>query len=81
MILLGEFSEKLLRHIGLVRLDSASFWEVFFWIIPELIVFPTGLLVYFICRRLVRAGARDDEENVSLQQDERILKEKSAKVN
>lgn len=60
--------EKLFRHIGFVRLDSASVWEVFYWLTPEFIVLPTVLAVYFICRFLTQKRIIE-EENVSLHQE------------
>ncbi|KAL6263389.1 hypothetical protein P5V15_006180 [Pogonomyrmex californicus] len=57
-----EFIEKLLRHIGFVRLDSASVWEIFYWLTPELIVLPTVLAIYFICRFLTQNRVSHEEE-------------------
>ncbi|XP_025268649.1 piezo-type mechanosensitive ion channel component isoform X2 [Camponotus floridanus] len=56
-----EFLEKLFRHIGFVRLDSASVWEIFYWLTPEFLILPTVLAVYFICRFLTQK--RNEEEN------------------
>lgn len=58
--------EKLFRHIGFVRLDSASVWEVFYWLTPELIVLPTVIAMYLICSALM---TRQDNEGVSLHQE------------
>lgn len=44
--------EVIFRHLGFVRLDSATEWEIFFWLTPELIVLPTSTIIYFICRFL-----------------------------
>lgn len=44
--------EVIFRHLGFVRLDSATEWEIFFWLTPELIVLPTSIIIYFICRFL-----------------------------
>lgn len=48
----GEFLEKLFRHVGLVKLDSASVWEVVYWLLPEIVAFPSTVLIYLMCRRL-----------------------------
>ncbi|XP_061939821.1 piezo-type mechanosensitive ion channel component isoform X3 [Apis cerana] len=47
-----EPMEVIFRHLGFVRLDSATEWEIFFWLTPELIVLPTSIIIYFICRFL-----------------------------
>lgn len=54
--------EKLFRHIGFVRLDSASVWEVFYWLTPEFIVLPTVLAIYFISRFLTQRRSNEEEE-------------------
>jgi len=61
--------EKLFRHIGFVRLDSASVWEVFYWLSPEFIVLPTVLAVYFICRFLTQRRVSDEENEAALHQE------------
>ncbi|XP_033346371.1 piezo-type mechanosensitive ion channel component isoform X8 [Bombus vosnesenskii] len=61
-----ESMEMIFRHIGFVRLDSASAWEIFFWLTPELIVLPTSIMVYLICRFLSRKNVTDEEDNASL---------------
>ncbi|XP_048509324.1 piezo-type mechanosensitive ion channel component isoform X2 [Athalia rosae] len=47
-----KFVETLLRHVGLVRLDGATTWMIFYWLTPELISLPSTILVYVFCRRL-----------------------------
>ncbi|KAG7188826.1 hypothetical protein KM043_008433 [Ampulex compressa] len=64
-----SFLEELFRHIGLVRLDSASVWEVFYWLAPEFIVLPASVIVYVICRFLTRSPVGEDEDGASLQQE------------
>ncbi|XP_017788930.1 PREDICTED: piezo-type mechanosensitive ion channel component [Habropoda laboriosa] len=61
-----ESMEVIFRHIGFVRLDSASVWEIFFWLTPELIVLPTSVIVYFTCRFLSQTRVIDEEHNASL---------------
>ncbi|XP_076479034.1 piezo type mechanosensitive ion channel component isoform X1 [Bombus vancouverensis nearcticus] len=61
-----ESMEMIFRHIGFVRLDSASAWEIFFWLTPELIVLPTSIVVYLICRFLSRKNVTDEEDDASL---------------
>ncbi|XP_050488622.1 piezo-type mechanosensitive ion channel component isoform X9 [Bombus huntii] len=61
-----ESMEMIFRHIGFVRLDSASAWEIFFWLTPELIVLPTSIMVYLICRFLSRKNVTDEEDDASL---------------
>lgn len=68
MQILGETLEVIFRHIGLVRLDSATVWEIFFWLVPELITLPTTIIVYFMCRSLTRKCVTDEEDDSSLQQ-------------
>ncbi|XP_020278165.1 piezo-type mechanosensitive ion channel component isoform X3 [Pseudomyrmex gracilis] len=72
-----EFIEKLFRHIGFVRLDSASVWEVFYWLAPEFIVLPTVLIVYFICRFLTQKRNNDEENEPSLRQENNSQRKKT----
>lgn len=53
--------EKIFRHIGFVRLDSASVWEVFYWLTPEFIVLPAVIAMYLICNALM---ARQDSDDI-----------------
>ncbi|XP_046824974.1 piezo-type mechanosensitive ion channel component isoform X4 [Vespa crabro] len=62
-----QFMEKLFRHIGLVKLDSTTVWEVFYWLTPELIVLPTTIIIYVTCRFLTQRKPGDDEEEVPVQ--------------
>ncbi|KYM80686.1 Protein PIEZO1 [Atta colombica] len=71
-----EFLEKLFRHIGFVRLDSASVWEVFYWLAPEFIVLPTVLVVYFICRFLTQRRASIEEDETALHQENNLQRKK-----
>ncbi|XP_076765205.1 piezo type mechanosensitive ion channel component isoform X3 [Xylocopa sonorina] len=57
--------EVFFRHVGLVRLVNASVWEIFFWLAPELIVFPTSLILYFLCRFLSQSRVTDEEDDAS----------------
>ncbi|XP_058794046.1 piezo-type mechanosensitive ion channel component isoform X2 [Phymastichus coffea] len=75
-----KFPETLLRHIGFVRLDGASVWEVFFWLTPEILVFPSSVAVYVLCRKLVSPQPREDEDNASLQRQQKSSKERSSKI-
>ncbi|XP_076388823.1 piezo type mechanosensitive ion channel component isoform X5 [Megachile rotundata] len=61
-----ELMEVIFRHIGFVRLDSASAWEVLFWLTPELIVLPTSIAMYFICRSLSQKSVTNVEDDASL---------------
>lgn len=79
-IFLGEFLEKLLRHIGLVRLDNASVFEIFFWLAPEIIVLPTTLLIYYFCRQLTRVPTVEENEISLLQRSAKKTEDRSAKV-
>lgn len=63
----GQFMEKLFRHIGLVKLDSTSVWEVLYWLTPELILLPTTIIMYVACRFLTQRKPGDDEEEVTVQ--------------
>ncbi|KAK9296007.1 hypothetical protein QLX08_009854 [Tetragonisca angustula] len=63
-----ESMEVIFRHIGFVRLDQASGWEIFFWLTPELIVLPVSVAVYFLCRFLSQKSIVDEEEDASLHQ-------------
>lgn len=58
--------EELLRHIGLVKLDNASVWDVCYWLIPELVSLPTTMIVYFVCRFLTQITPGDEEEDISV---------------
>nr|XP_050856684.1 piezo-type mechanosensitive ion channel component isoform X6 [Vespula vulgaris] len=62
-----QFMEKLFRHIGLVKLDNTSVWEVFYWLTPELILLPTTIIIYVACRFLTQSKPSDDEGEVSVQ--------------
>ncbi|XP_018376717.1 PREDICTED: piezo-type mechanosensitive ion channel component isoform X10 [Trachymyrmex cornetzi] len=72
-----EFLEKLFRHIGFVRLDSASVWEVFYWLAPEFIVLPTVLVVYFICRFLTQRRASVEEDETEFNQENNLQRKKT----
>ncbi|XP_018346601.1 PREDICTED: piezo-type mechanosensitive ion channel component isoform X2 [Trachymyrmex septentrionalis] len=72
-----EFLEKLFRHIGFVRLDNASVWEVFYWLAPEFIVLPTVLVVYFICRVLTQRRASVEEDETALHQENNLQRNKT----
>ncbi|KAK1122195.1 hypothetical protein K0M31_009421 [Melipona bicolor] len=61
-----ELMEVVFRHIGFVKLNQASSWEIFFWLTPELIVLPTSVAVYFLCRFLSQKSVVDEEEDASL---------------
>lgn len=63
----GQFMEKLFRHIGLVKLDSTSVWEVLYWLTPELILLPTTIIMYVACRFLTQRKPGDGEEEVPVQ--------------
>ncbi|XP_025986648.2 piezo-type mechanosensitive ion channel component isoform X3 [Solenopsis invicta] len=71
------FLEKLFRHIGFVRLDSASVWEVFYWLSPEFIVLPTVLAVYFISRFLTQRRVGDEENEAVLRQENNSQRQKT----
>ncbi|CAL1685708.1 unnamed protein product [Lasius platythorax] len=73
-----EFLEKLFRHIGFVRLDSASVWEVFYWLTPEFIVLPTVLAIYFICRFLTQKRISEEEDEPPLRQENKQKKTKDS---
>ncbi|XP_043493596.1 piezo-type mechanosensitive ion channel component isoform X2 [Polistes fuscatus] len=62
-----QFMEELFRHIGLVKLDNASVWEVFYWLTPELILLPITIVIYVICRFLTQNKRNEEEEDVSIQ--------------
>ncbi|XP_018306931.1 piezo-type mechanosensitive ion channel component isoform X6 [Mycetomoellerius zeteki] len=72
-----EFLEKLFRHIGFVRLDSASVWEVFYWLTPEFIVLPTVLVIYFICRFLTQRRASAEEDETALHEENNLQRKKT----
>ena len=78
-ILLGEILETSFRHLGLVRLDDASVFEIFFWLAPEIIVPPTTLLIFYICRRLNFKPGRDDE-SFPIPRLERKIEDRNEKV-
>ncbi|CAB0040178.1 unnamed protein product [Trichogramma brassicae] len=76
-----EFTETLLRHVGLVRLNQASAWEILFWLTPEIVVFPVTLTIYCLCRRLTLSPVQGDENvTATVEQYERRSKERSAKI-
>jgi hypothetical protein len=76
----GELVEKILRHIGLVRLDNATPWEVFFWLTPEILVLPSSVFIYCLCRRFSYSPVREEFDNSSLQRSQKKSKERSSKV-
>ncbi|XP_078033569.1 piezo type mechanosensitive ion channel component isoform X1 [Augochlora pura] len=61
-----ELLEVVCRHLGFVRLDNASAWEVFFWLIPEVIVLPSTVAIYSICRYLTKKPSTDVEDDISV---------------
>ncbi|XP_011312853.1 piezo-type mechanosensitive ion channel component 1 isoform X3 [Fopius arisanus] len=46
-----SFLEQLFRHIGLVRMDEATVWEVFFWLIPEIVALPVTIVVFVLTKK------------------------------
>ncbi|XP_046586932.1 piezo-type mechanosensitive ion channel component isoform X2 [Neodiprion lecontei] len=60
-----EFLETILRHFGLVRLDSATTWMVFYWLSPELVSLPSIVLLYVFCRRLTHERQQEDDDRFS----------------
>ncbi|XP_015610142.1 piezo-type mechanosensitive ion channel component isoform X3 [Cephus cinctus] len=75
-----EFLEKLFRHIGLVRLDGASAWEVFFWLSSEIIALPAVVTIYCLCRRLTRQLIGDDDESSSTRRSTKKADDRSSKI-
>ena len=61
------FLEELFRHLGLVRMDSASVWEVFFWLLPEIIAITVTVTMYLICKRLTWEVISLDDESSTMQ--------------
>lgn len=62
-----SFLEELFRHLGLVRMDGASVWEVFFWLLPEIVALPITVAMYCFCKRLTWAAAKEDDESSTVQ--------------
>ncbi|XP_034951283.1 piezo-type mechanosensitive ion channel component isoform X2 [Chelonus insularis] len=58
--------EEIFRHIGLVRMDHASVFEIFFWLIPEIAALPVMIIVYILCRRFT-SEEKKDLENTPLE--------------
>ncbi|XP_012270066.1 piezo-type mechanosensitive ion channel component [Orussus abietinus] len=60
-----EFLEKLLRHVGLIRMDGVNAWEIFYWLIPDVVALTGSCVVYCLCRRLNRAPKTEVEGEAS----------------
>ncbi|XP_066587552.1 piezo-type mechanosensitive ion channel component [Prorops nasuta] len=76
-----EFLEKLLRHVGLVRLDDASLWEICYWLAPEIIILPTTILVYVMCRYLTGSDdAQNQQESARIESANRKMNHRNAKI-
>lgn len=73
-------TETILRHMGLVRLDHSSSWEFFYWLTPEVTVFPLILAVYMVIRRSTKAPPTDNLDQMTSQQQEAAYKERNSKV-
>ncbi|KAK0083674.1 hypothetical protein PV325_008424 [Microctonus aethiopoides] len=61
------FLEELFRHIGLVRMDDADVFDVFYWLLPEIISLPVIITMYYLCRRSTPRQIQNDPENLSMQ--------------
>ncbi|KAK0162943.1 hypothetical protein PV327_006669 [Microctonus hyperodae] len=61
------FLEELFRHIGLVRMDDADVFDVFFWLLPEVISLPVIITMYYLCRRSTPREIPNDPENLTMQ--------------
>lgn len=48
-----ELLEQILRHVGLVRLDSLEALMVVTWISPEVVMLFTSIATYVICNKLL----------------------------
>lgn len=48
-----SFNEKLARQIGVERLDGVPIVHIIRLVLPDVVVFVTGLLVYIICYKLL----------------------------
>lgn len=74
----GGMLETILRHVGLVRLDKASAWEIFYWLSSEVVAFPSCTTIYFVLRRLNVPQSIDD--GIVSHREEKKSREHSAKV-
>ncbi|XP_023248310.1 piezo-type mechanosensitive ion channel component isoform X2 [Copidosoma floridanum] len=78
-----QFLEKLLRHVGLVKLKGATLQEFAIWLAPEIVIFPSSMAIYCISRRLTGTSpaSEDDESSLqSLQKFEKKSKDRSSKL-
>ncbi|XP_057329611.1 piezo-type mechanosensitive ion channel component isoform X5 [Microplitis mediator] len=62
-----SFLEELFRHIGLVHMDRATVFEVFYWLLPEIVTLPIMITLYCLCRRFTSESYQQDPENSSIQ--------------
>lgn len=69
-----SFLEELFRHIGLVHMDHASVFVVFYWLIPEFVVLPMTIITYCLCRRTTAEDNTEDAEISSVNQSKASLK-------
>ncbi|XP_063977086.1 piezo-type mechanosensitive ion channel component isoform X4 [Diachasmimorpha longicaudata] len=58
-----SFLEKLFRHIGLVRMKEATVWEVFFWLLPEIVALPVAIVAYVLCKRFTWRNPDPESSN------------------
>ncbi|XP_043288582.1 piezo-type mechanosensitive ion channel component isoform X3 [Venturia canescens] len=74
------FLEMIFRHLGLVRLDGATVWEIVFWLLPEIIAFPTTIAMYLLCKRTTWEPHKEDDESSTVQPAKKIHDDANAKV-
>ncbi|RZC37773.1 piezo-type mechanosensitive ion channel component 2 [Asbolus verrucosus] len=55
--------EKILRQVGLVRLDKLDAVSVITWISPEIVMLITSIGTYIICHKLLQKGPIEEAEN------------------
>lgn len=47
-----EFLERILRHVGFIRLDGLSAKDVVQWLSPEIVMLFSSIVIYVLCGKL-----------------------------
>lgn len=60
-----EFLEKVLRHVGLVRLDKIRAMAIFTWLFPEVVMMVTSIGAHVLLSKLTRSRTVEVSEEAS----------------
>lgn len=74
-----EFLEKLLRHVGFVRLNHISVTDAITWISPEPIMLATSIIFYVLFKKLTAPNSEASEGDTRTESERRDEEVKNRK--